>query len=114
MESVKSSSEQGNRVAGRFAPGTSGNPGGRPKGRIGGRAAALATLDAIMADPKIQTRLGDEFKVLFDEDPIKFFKTILMPLMPQEMKAEIKSAGGVIEWVSLAERFPQAKKEAAS
>jgi len=84
--------------AGRFAPGTI--PAPRPKGTLGGRALALKTLDRIMAKEKNQENLANALQEHFDADPIRFFKSIIMPLLPQDVKVRLSEEGG-FSWLSL-------------
>lgn len=62
----------------------SGNRRGRPKGAVGGRAAALMLLDKVLSKEKnkklLEIALGKEFRA----DPMKFFRQIIMPLLPKE------------------------------
>lgn len=86
----------------RFQPGESGNPVGRPKGSYGGRIQALAALDRLVARKKNQAALTRALEAELLEDPVKFFKTVIMPLLPREAKLSVDH-DGVIEWRSLAE-----------
>ena len=79
---------------GRFGPGNCANPGGRPKGRVGGRNLALQTLDAMLAEEKNQDNLRAALQASFDSDPVKFFKQIIMPLLPSEMKMTLVEETG--------------------
>ena len=83
---------------GRFAPGTV--PAPRPKGILGGRALALRTLDSVMAKEKNQENLANALQAHFDEDPIRFFKQIIMPLLPQDVKIKLSEEGG-FSWMTL-------------
>ncbi len=78
-----------------FAPG---NP-GKPPGALGGRGKALLTLDRMMGKEKNQERLAEALQDEFDRDPIRFFKTILMPLFPQNIKLDLQQ--GAQPWGSL-------------
>jgi len=84
----------------KYQAGESGNPNGRPKGSIGGRMQALHALDKLLARRKTQATLiralDDEFK----KNPIGFFRTIIMPLLPREAKLSLEH-DGVLEWKSL-------------
>ena len=84
----------------RFQAGQSGNPGGRPKGSYGGRIQALATLDKLMARRKNQRLLLEALDTKFREDPVRFFKTVIMPLLPTAAKVSFDRAGAV-QWKSL-------------
>lgn len=85
---------------GRFGPGNCANPGGRPKGRVSGRNLALQTLDALLAEEKNQENLRAALQASFESDPVKFFKQIIMPLMPAEVKMNLVEETG-FSWMSL-------------
>ena len=84
----------------RFLPGQSGNPTGRMKSAKGGRARALLTLDRMLAKHANQVKLAVELEKDFRENPVRFFKTIIMPLLPHEARVAVEQAG-VVEWRSL-------------
>jgi hypothetical protein len=83
-----------------FDPGLSGNPAGRPKGSYGGRIQALASLDRMLAKKKRQSALMRGLEDEFVKDPVRFFKTIIMPLLPKESKLKFDH-DGIIQWRSL-------------
>jgi hypothetical protein len=83
-----------------FAPGQSGNPKGRPKGSYGGRIKALAALDHIMAKKRNRAALEQALQREFLADPMRFFKTIVMPLLPKDSKIEFDKAS-TVRWQSL-------------
>jgi hypothetical protein len=83
-----------------YQPGESGNRMGRPKGSYGGRIKALASLDKMMAQKKHQTRLIRALEKEFVKNPVLFFRTMIMPLLPKESKLAFDHEG-VIEWRSL-------------
>ena len=83
-----------------FQKGQSGNPNGRPRGIHGGRAKALILLDAISGKSKNQRVIGAAIEKNIRDDPMGFFKSVLMPLMPREAKLSIEN-DGVIRWKSL-------------
>jgi hypothetical protein len=83
-----------------FRPGESGNVRGRPKGSCGGRARALAVLDKMLGKKRSETALLRALEEEFEKDPVRFFKTIVMPLLPKESKLKLDQ-DGVIEWRSL-------------
>jgi hypothetical protein len=74
---------------GQFQPGMSGNPEGRPKGSSGGRVQALAALDVMLAKRKNQRALVKALESEFLGNPVRFFKTIIMPLLPREAKLSL-------------------------
>ena len=83
-----------------FETGESGNPTGRPKGSYGGRIMALASLDTLLAKKKNQKALMAALEQDLLEDPVRFFKTVIMPLLPREAKLSFDH-DGVIQWKSL-------------
>ncbi len=85
---------------GQFVVGQSGNPVGRPKGSYGGRIQALASLDKIVGRRKNLAALEKALEVEFAKDPVRFFRSIIMPLLPKESKLEL-DRDGVIRWQSL-------------
>jgi len=87
-------------IMGQFEVGQSGNPVGRPKGACGGRIQALAALDRILGRKKNVTALEKALEVEFAKDPVRFFRGIIMPLLPKESKLEL-DRDGVIRWQSL-------------
>lgn len=93
---------------GRFLPGS--RPPLPQKGRLGGRALALRTLDSVMAREKNQENLANALQAHFDEDPVRFFKQIIMPLLPQEVKMKLGEEGA-ISWVRLSTMFPTPDNE---
>ncbi|MCX6995944.1 MAG: hypothetical protein NTV49_02400 [Kiritimatiellaeota bacterium] len=90
-----------------FEAGKSGNPRGRPKGSFGGRIQALAVLDRMLARSKNKRLLERALETEFKADPMKFFKTVCMPLLPKESKVTVDN-DGIVEWKSLVEAFPRA------
>ena len=72
---------------GRFLPGTVAP--GRRKGSVSGRAAALKTLDSMLGDERNQENLRHALQASFDNDPVRFFKQIIMPLLPTEVKMKL-------------------------
>jgi len=83
-----------------FETGESGNPNGRPKGSYGGRIMALASLDTLLAKKKNQKALMAALEKDLLKDPVRFFKTVIMPLLPREAKLSFDH-DGVIQWKSL-------------
>ncbi len=83
-----------------FESGQSGNPAGRPKGSYGGRIQALAALDRMLGKKKNQTVLVKALEAEFLSDPVRFFKGIVMPLLPRESKPKFDH-DGVVQWKSL-------------
>ena len=87
-----------------FASGKSGNPTGRPKGAVGGRARALVELDKMLGQKENAELLAEKLEADFREDPVRFFKTVVMPLLPKESKVDV--GGGIVRWQSLIEAGP--------
>ena len=83
-----------------FQTGVSGNPRGRPKGSYGGRIQALASLDKLLAKKKNQRALIVALEAELQSNPVRFFKTVIMPLLPRESKLSFDQEG-VIQWRSL-------------
>ena len=83
-----------------FESGKSGNPRGRPKGSYGGRIQALASLDKLLARKANQKALIQALEADLRADPVRFFKTVIMPLLPRESRLAFDHEG-VIEWRSL-------------
>ena len=84
----------------KYQAGQSGNLGGRPKGSCGGRMLALASLDKLLARKKNQRELILALEKDLRANPVHFFKTVIMPLLPKESKLSVDT-DGVIEWKSL-------------
>src|ERR1035437_7577132 len=70
----------------RFLPGQSGNPSGRGKGAKGGRSRALVTLDKMLAKHANQIALSRALEVELRKESVRFFRTIIMPLLPRESR----------------------------
>ena len=83
-----------------FEAGVSGNPVGRPKGSFGGRIQALAGLDKLLAKKKNQRALIRALEEDLQADPVKFFKTVIMPLLPREAKLAVDN-DGIVLWRNL-------------
>jgi len=61
---------------------------------------ALASLDRLLAKKKNQKALMDALEKDLMKDPVYFFKTVVMPLLPREAKLSF-DRDGVIQWKSL-------------
>ena len=83
-----------------FEAGESGNPVGRPKGSYGGRIQALASLDRMLGKKRNQVVLTKALEEDFLKNPVRFFKTVVMPLLPRESKLKFDH-DGVVQWKSL-------------
>lgn len=104
------------RPDGRFGPGNCANPIGRPKGSVGGRQRALMILDEIVNDPSNVEALRQAMVNAFIEDPMKFFRQIIMPLLPSEAVHKIQQEPTTVRWVSIMEsvRMREAAEKAST
>lgn len=84
-----------------WKPGQSGNPSGPRKGLQGGRSAALHELDVMLADADNLKALRAAFQERFSRNPFKFFKDVVMPLLPKHAVSQLSSGDKVIEWRGL-------------
>lgn len=91
----------------KYQAGQSGNLAGRPKGSSGGRILALASLDQLLTRKKNQKALMGALEKDLLKDPVRFFKTVIMPLLPREAKLSFDH-DGVIQWKSLLGGEPEA------
>jgi len=61
---------------------------------------ALTSLDKLLAKKKNQKALLEALEQDLLKDPVRFFKTVIMPLLPRESKLSFDH-DGVIQWKSL-------------
>jgi hypothetical protein len=61
---------------------------------------ALTSLDKLLAKKKNQKALLEALEQDLLKDPVRFFKTVIMPLLPRESKLSLDH-DGVIQWRSL-------------
>ncbi len=61
---------------------------------------ALANLDKMVARPRNQGLLIRALERQFKKDPVEFFRTMIMPLLPKEAKVSVDH-DGIVEWRSL-------------
>ena len=87
---------------GQFLPG---NPGSGIGRGLCGRSKAIRTLDAMLAVEGNQLKLKAALQAAFDKNPLKFFRTIIMPLLPKETRMEMASEGKVL-WTRISEAYP--------
>ena len=87
--------------AGRFQPGTSGNPAGKPRGAASGRAKALGALDRIVGCEDNMAVLEAALEAALRKRPLWFFVNIIMPLLPREAVARVEAGPRVVEWRGL-------------
>ena len=60
----------------------------------------MLTLDRMLAKHANQVMLSVELEKDFRENPVRFFKTIIMPLLPHEARLAFEQVG-VVGWKSL-------------
>jgi len=60
---------------------------------------------------KYQRSLAKALEEELKKNPLGFFKTIVMPLLPKETKLSVEN-DGIVEWKSLIEAFPLPKAPA--
>ena len=84
----------------KYQPGQTGNPNGRPKGSFGGRTQALLLLDKLLLKAKNKRALSKVLQAEFNKDPLRFFSTFVMPLLPKETKVS-GDGTGVVKWESM-------------
>lgn len=90
---------------GRILPGRSLNPGGKLPGTVSGRTQALRVLDDLLGDEDNKAKLREALQAEFEKSPYKFFRKIVMPLLPQEQRLKVQAEGQVV-WASLLTTFP--------
>ena len=95
-----------------YKPGQSGNPAGKPKGCVHGRSRALKILDCLLDEDATLTALHDALEAEFHKNPVRFFRTIIMPLLPHEAKVTTQQTGP-IQWTPLAEVCRQLREQDA-
>ena len=90
-----------------FKPGESGNPRGRPVGSTSGRTRVLSVLDQILSEADSLAAMHAAFMAEFKKSPVRFFRQIVMPLLPREAVSRIMTENpGTIVWKSLTENPP--------
>ena len=67
---------------------------------------ALTSLDKLLAKKKNQRALLEALEQELLKDPVRFFKTVIMPLLPRESKLSFDQ-DGIVEWKTLLEAFPK-------
>ena len=65
----------------------------------------MRLLDDMLAEPENLELLRAAMLANFKANPMRFFRQIIMPLLPQEAKLQVES-GGVVEWKSLLTAYP--------
>lgn len=84
-----------------WKPGQSGNPTGPKKGLLGGRSAALHELDVMLAQAENLKMLREAMQASFRKNPMRFFKDVVMPLLPKQAVSQLNSGDRTIEWRGL-------------
>ena len=79
---------------GHFKPGCKAGP-GRPKGSVSGRTKALGILDTILGKEKNLKKLHRALQHSFTKNPVRFFKTFVMPLLTKEQIVKLESVDKV-------------------
>ncbi len=67
------------------------------------RARALMALDAMLTKKENAKALSNALEAEFNRNPVRFFRTIVMPLLPREARLTLEPAG-VVQWRSLVDR----------
>ena len=65
-----------------------------------GRSQALAILDRILQRAKNKALLERKLTAALRKDPVDFFKTIVMPLLPKDSKVAA-APDGIVMWRNL-------------
>ncbi len=60
----------------------------------------MIALDAMLAKKKNQRALIDALESELMGNPVRFFKTVIMPLLPREARLSLEN-DGVVAWKSL-------------
>ena len=82
-----------------WKPGQSGSPKGPARGtKHGGRMNALRTLDKLLNRSGNMEKLERSLQRRFNRDPVAFFESFVMPLLPKQAMGVLESGGRVIEW----------------
>ncbi len=76
---------------------------GRPAGAVSGRRAALAILDEVLADADNQRVMKEALSAYLRKSPVACFKTIVIPLLPQEARLELAGSALASPWLDLRE-----------
>ena len=78
---------------------------GRGQARSSGRTATLLALDEMLAERENQAALKRALEQALHKDPFRFFRTVVLPLLPKDAKLTVPF-DGIVEWKSLVEAFP--------
>jgi len=75
-----------------------------------GRTKALKILDQMLGTEQNQTILRQAMQTAFRKNPMQFFRTIVMPLLPKEARLGLESEGRVL-WTRISEAYPAEEAE---
>ena len=78
---------------------------GRTKGSLGGRAKALLLLDKIVGEECVQAAIAKAMRDAVMADPMKFFRQVIMPLLPQDVKVKLGEEGAR-SWIRISTMYP--------
>lgn len=78
---------------------------GRPRGSVSGRGRALQILDEIMAEEENLALLKKALQANFEANPMRFFRQIIMPLLPKDVVLNMGEPA-TVKWTSLLETYP--------
>ncbi len=78
---------------------------GRPKGSPAGRTRALLVLDEMLGEVDNRETLRAAMQAAFDKNPLKFFRQVVIPLLPKTALA-VTDTGEGMKWTSLLTVFP--------
>ena len=87
---------------GRFVQG---NPGGAA-GRRCGRSKAIAALDEMLSEGANLEALRNAMQDYFQKSPVRFFRQIIMPLLPISARMEIQHSGPIV-WRGIVETMDE-------
>lgn len=63
-----------------------------------GRRAALQCLDCFLSEASTITALRTSFQVAVETDALDFFRTVVMPLVPKDVKLEMTGSVNISTW----------------
>ena len=70
-----------------------------------GRSQVFAMLDRLLADAKCQQAIKAALAAECQEYPLRFFRTVVMPLLPRDVKLS-EERGLAFQWRSLLSKPP--------
>ena len=63
-------------------------------------------LDAILNEAENQELIGAAIRASIRKDPMKFFRSIIMPLLPRDLTLKFGEEG-IVQWTSILQAFPR-------